>query len=159
MQPLSSHHHMANNTNIMIEVSLKRFLMLKSLSYMFTGTALGVPTVPAQFKHFLVWMIHEHPHQSCKTPCNLSKVNTDKNCVSPPLESGQPHGSWVWAGHWVGPEYSQILTQFLHILPSPAGSPECSEWYRGVSVNHVSNSNMFWQLYLSCIFDSWPNKL
>ena len=118
--------------------------MLKSLSFTFMGNALGVP---AQFKHFLVWMIHEHPHQSCKTPCNLSKVNTDKNCVSPPLESGQPHGSWVWAGHWVGPEYSQILTQFLHILPSPAGSPECSEWYRGVSVNHVSNSNMFWQLF------------
>ena len=98
-------------------------------------------------------MIHEHPFQSCrKTPCNLSKVNTDKNCVSPPLESGQPRGSWVWVGHWLGsgeagPEYSQILTQFLHILPSPAGGPECSEWYRGVSVKHVSNCNMFWQLF------------
>ena len=40
-QPLSSHHHMAN---IMIKVSLKRFHMLKSLSFIFMGKQLSFKT-------------------------------------------------------------------------------------------------------------------
>ena len=102
-------------------------------------------------------MIHEHPFQSCrKTPCNLSKVNTDTALRVPTIRvwpaarflglGGTLARQWLGSGE-AGPEYSQILTQFLHILPSPAGGPECSEWYRGVSVKHVSNCNMFWQLF------------